>query len=105
MLEHLKAWNKNRLDHSSHFDFVFVIRNPINAACIIQEAKFHNILIKKKHAINKKTHKQDTADYYICRNCHNLRFNEFLKDLTFKTNMKVLREYGVFKMRFWVVEK
>lgn len=105
MLERLKAWNENWLNNSSHFDFVFVIRNPINAACIIQEAKAHDILIEKKHAINKKTLKRDTADYYICRNCHDLRFHEFMMDLTSKIDLKVLREYGTFRMRFWVVEK
>lgn len=103
MLERLKAWNEDRLNNSSHFDFVFVIRNPINAACIIQEAKAHDILIKKKPVINKKTFERGTA--YICRNCHDLRFHEFMMDLTSKIDLKVLREYGTFRMRFWVIEK
>lgn len=103
MLERLKIWNKNRLNHSSHFDFVFAIRNPINVACIIQEAKAHDILIKKKPIINKKTLERGTA--YICRNCHDLRFHEFIMDLASKIDFDVLREYGAFRMRFWVVEK
>ena len=98
IMERFRKWNENRLNNSKHYEFVYVIRNPINVAVFRQTAEEFDVIYKEVYL----KPNLNASKVFLCPKCgYNDRFAGFLKSISSKCNWRFVNCYHLFKILRW----